>query len=102
MNRKVYYSIVGTIMLLMAGYFALNMLSLPKTECYPHLNGTCMYAMELDCASIGEDHSGFWVLMGYCDHGDCIGFWVYYCGIPPIYRGVLDCCDTGSWQCDFN
>ncbi len=102
MNRRTFYSIVGAILILMVGYFAQQMRSLPDTSCHPHLSYECMQFMSSDCASIGLDNTGWIVFHSYCDAGDCVGYWSYYCGLPTSYRGILLCVDDNSWQCESN
>jgi hypothetical protein len=101
MSRKTFYTVSLVIIMIITGYFAVQVYALPETECIPYIGYECMSAMEAYCANLGRDHVGHYLYRSWCYTEDCYGTWKFFCGLHPNQLSYYKTCkDEGSFQCE--
>ncbi len=75
MTQKKFYTILIVVIMLIAGYFSVQLLSEVETECFPHLSSFCEETMDYICGVLypGGEVTGFWLKQSWCDGETCWG-----------------------------
>jgi len=101
MTNRTFFALTGIVLVLIGSYFAIQLTAQPAKWCLPRLMLSCMVKMESECGTAGLDHTGEVLVYSWCENGDCIGWWSYYCGLgDQRVPRTMYCIDENHWQCE--
>jgi hypothetical protein len=100
MKQKTFFTYVTIVLILMAGYFSIQLISSAEKSCLPAWNFDCDVYAQLAC--MGE-YLGAILFHSWCEGTTCVGKWNVYCDHgPDIDIEEIECTDVGNPYCESN
>ncbi len=99
MNRKIFLPVVVTFLVIITGYFVVQVNSLPAYWCRPYFDFECDFQAQLAC----EGGEYFEVSFGaWCNGNTCRSGYVIWCEVGGNWEnnGAIYCDDPGG--CEVN
>jgi hypothetical protein len=101
MRKTTFFGITAIIVLLMVGYFALQLKSQPATWCRPFFDYECESYAQLTCAAQGGDYMDESLNGAICLGYSCYGYWAILCNSEArgFYLDDIWCEDSFCDDC---
>ncbi len=88
MNRKIFLSIVVTVLIILTGYFVVQLNAAAAFECFPYFNYVCDAQAQMLCGGADYFSQG---MGSWCNGNVCRSAYNIYC--ETVGQGVLQYAD---------
>jgi hypothetical protein len=101
MKQKTFFSMMGVIVILLFGYFTVQLMSMANKACLPEFDFDCEVRAMSECSF--EFVSAI-LFHSWCENGTCYGEWEIYCDKPGgiEFGGFIECSDFFNPYCENN